>query len=193
MSLRDLFISRVRVKLLEIFLTNPTEMYHVRDLVRRSAEEINAVRRELAHLEKAGLLKKERRGNRLYYWSRKDYSFYGELCSMVAKTTGVGKEVLQNRVKLGKVNFLCFSGKFVRRIPRESDEVDILVVGEVVMPELAAIVKEEETKRGTEVNYTVMSNEEFNFRKQRRDPFLLGILASAKVMMIGDEVELVKF
>lgn len=193
MNLRDLFISRVRVKLLEVFLANPAEMYYVRDLVRKTNEEINAVRRELAHLEKAGLLRKEARGNRLYYWPRKDYSFYDELASLIAKTTGLGQEILKNRVKLGKIYFVCFLEKFVKRVPREKDEVDILVVGEVVLPELAAIIRMEEEKRGAEVNYTVMTREEFEFRKKRRDPFLLGILGGAKVMIIGDEIELVKF
>ena len=56
--LTDLLISKTRVKLLEIFLSDVTQMYHVRDLVRRAGEEINAVRRELAHLEKGGIVKK---------------------------------------------------------------------------------------------------------------------------------------
>lgn len=192
MNLKDLFISRVRVKLLEIFLVNPAEMYHVRDLVRRADEEINAVRRELAHLEKAGLLKKEARGNRLYYWPRSDYLFFDELCALVAKTTGLGEEILKNRSKIGRVNFLCFSEKFVKRMPRGKDEVDVLVVGEIVMPELAALVRSEEERREGEINYTVMTQEEFQFRKRRRDPFLVGILETAKVMIIGQETELLK-
>lgn len=164
----------------------------MRDLVRRAGEEINAVRRELAHLEKVGFLKKETRGNRLYYWPRKDYPFYRELCAMVAKTTGVGEEIMKNRSKLGKIEFVCFSEKFVKKLAREKDEVDILVVGDVVLPELAALIREEENKRSAEVNYTVMTGEEFDFRKRRRDPFLLGILTNPKIMIIGEELELAK-
>ena len=48
----DILISKVRVKILELFLANPDSIYHVREIVRRVAEEINAVRRELARLEK---------------------------------------------------------------------------------------------------------------------------------------------
>lgn len=193
MELRELFISKVRVKLLEAFLTDPAEMYHVRGLVRKIGEEINAVRRELDHLEKAGIVKKEERGNRLYYWPRKDYLYYTDLCSMVAKSTGIGHEMIKNRLRLGKISFICFSQKFVKRIPRSSDEVDILVVGDLVLPELAALVRSEEAKRGTEINYTVMTAEEFDFRKKRHDPFLISIVNSAKTMIIGDEMELTKF
>ena len=64
--LKDIFISKTRVKLLETFLTDPTQMYHVRDLVRRTEEEINAVRRELARMERGGIVKKETPGNPPY-------------------------------------------------------------------------------------------------------------------------------
>ncbi|OGM28171.1 hypothetical protein A2962_02680 [Candidatus Woesebacteria bacterium RIFCSPLOWO2_01_FULL_39_61] len=191
-DLGDIITSKVRIKILELFLSNTKEMYHVRGVVREIKEEINAVRRELDRLEKAGILKKEARGNRLYYWARLDYEFFGDLVSMVAKTKSLGAELIANKTKMGRVNYVMFSGRFVRRKERKrDDDVEILVVGDVVLPELAALVRKEESKRGKEINYTVMSRDEFDFRKKRRDPFLLGILAGSRVMIIGDEEELV--
>jgi hypothetical protein len=189
--LKDLIVSKVRVKLLEIFFTHPTEIYHVRDLVRKTGEEINAVRRELAHMEAAGMVKKEPRGNRLYYWFNKNYLFYPQLAQMIAKTTGLGAEIIKNRNKIGKLSFVMFSGKFVQKAERKPNEVDILIVGEVVMPEVAALIKAEEGKIKKELNYTVMTPEEFQFRKRRKDPFLVEILSGTRVMIIGDEDELV--
>jgi hypothetical protein len=85
-----------------------------------------------------------------------------------------------------------FSGKFVEsKAHKSEDAVDILVVGEVVLPELASIIRVEESKRGREINYTVMSRDEFDFRKKRRDPFLLGILSGSRFMIIGNEEDLV--
>ena len=85
-----------------------------------------------------------------------------------------------------------FSGRFVRRKGRRrEDDVDVLIVGEVVLPELSAVIRTEETKRGKEINYTVMSRDELDFRKKRRDPFLSGILAGSRIMIIGDETDLV--
>lgn len=191
-SLSDFIISKVRVKLIKAFLEDPTEMYHVRGLVRKTSEEINAVRRELARMEEAGMVDKETRGNRLYYWFRKDYPFYQELLVLVAKTTGLGDAIRKNKAKLGRINYVMFSGGFARRSQRgKDDEVDVLVVGEVVLPELASLIKREEEKRGLEINYTPMSKEEFEFRKQRRDPFLLSVLTGSRVMIIGDEQEFV--
>jgi DNA-binding MarR family transcriptional regulator len=191
MELRDLLISKVRVKLLEVFLVDPEEMYHVRELVRRTGEEINAVRRELAHMEKCGMVKKEPRGNRLYYWFRKDYLFYNELLILIAKSTGLGSEILKNRAKIGRLSFVVFSQKFVQRIPRGDDPVDVLIVGEVILPEMAALIKAEEGKREQEIFYTVFNDSEFTLRKQKRDPFIVGIMGSPKVLIIGNELDLV--
>jgi hypothetical protein len=166
-------------------------MYHVRELVRRTEEEINAVRRELAHMEACGMVKREPRGNRVYYWFRKDYLFYDELGCLIAKTTGLGREILKNRSKLGRISFTMFSGKFVKRIPRAESEIDILIIGEVVLPEIAALIHAEQEKRGQEINYTVMTDGEFELRKRRRDPFLIGILENSRIMIIGREEDLV--
>ena len=191
-NLADIITSKVRIKILELFFSNLKEAYHVRGIVRETSEEINAVRRELTKMEKDGLLKKEPRGNRIYYSVRPEYPLFGDLVSMVAKTTGLGRVINENRNKIGRISFVMFSGKFVRYKERKrDDDVDILVVGEVVLPELASIVRAEETKRDVEINYTAMSREEYDFRKKRRDPFLLGILSGSRVMIIGDEEDLV--
>ncbi|MBI3559210.1 hypothetical protein HY085_02340 [Candidatus Gottesmanbacteria bacterium] len=189
--LNDLIISRVRVKLLEIFLSSLGQIIHVRELVRRSKEEINAVRRELAHLEKAGLVSKEPRANRIYYSFRRDYPLYYDLLELVTKTTGLGKALLKNKNKLGRVKFIMLSGRFARNIPGSAEQVDLLVVGTVVVAEVAALVREEEVRKGREIFFTPMTEEEFVFRKKKKDPFILGILSGSRVMVLGDEETLI--
>lgn len=190
--LSDLIISRVRVKILQLFFLNIGKIYHVRDIVRRIQEEINAVRRELLHLEKTGILTKERRANRLFYSLRRDYPLYFDLLYLINKTSGLGGELLKNRIKLGKIKFAMMSGRYIRGLSREANSVDLLVVGNVVLPELSQIVRGEEVKREKEINYTVMSEQEFEFRKKRRDPFVVGILQGSRIVIIGDEEEMVR-
>lgn len=190
--LSSLIISKTRVKILNLYLQNPGKIYHVREIVRQIDEEINAVRRELAHLEKHSMVSKEGRGNRLYYNLRSDYPLYYDLLKIVAKTSGLGGDILKNRVKLGKIKFAFVSGRFARRKKGEPDDIDLLVVGTVVLPELALIVRGEEAKRGEEINYTVMTTEEFDFRKKRVDPFVQKILQGSRIMLVGDEEELLK-
>lgn len=189
--LDDIIISRVRVKLLQIFLENPGQIIHVRELVRRTHEEINAVRRELSHMEKAGMVSKEQRANRLYYSFRKDYPLYFDLLELVSKTVGLGGAIIKNKAKLGKIRFAMLSGKFARNMAGTPEMVDLLIVGNVVIPEVAALVREEELRRGREIFFTPMSEEEFAFRKKKKDPFIVGILSGSRIMVVGDEEELI--
>lgn len=189
--LKDLIMSRVRVKIISLLLANSDKMYHVREIVRQTKEEINAVRRELAHLEKSGIVSKEPRANRLYYTFRKSYPLYYELLELVTKTSYLGGDILKNKAKLGKLKFVMLSGKFARFTSHDPNQVDLLVVGTVVLPELAQIVRAEEGRRGREINYTVMTEEEFEFRKRRRDPFILAVVTGSRIMIVGDEEELV--
>jgi len=192
MALEDIIISRVRVKILTLFLSHPGVIFHVRDIVRKVDEEINAVRRELAHMEKAGMVTKEQRANRLFYSFRKDYPLYFELLEVIGKSSGLGGDILKNRAKLGKLKFVMVSGRYLRGLTKKSQtDVDLLVVGTVVLPELSQIIKAEEARREREINYTVMTEEEFAFRKSRRDPFVLSVVGGSRVMIIGDEEELV--
>jgi hypothetical protein len=190
-SLQDLFVSKVRAKLFQIFLAQPEEIFYVRQLVRQTGEEINAVRRELGRMESRGMVVREARANRVYYNFKKSYLFYDELMCLVAKTSGLGEQLIKDKNKIGRIKFAMLSGRFVRVKEPKSNQVDLLVVGEVVLPQLASVVRVFESKLGREVNYTVMTKQEFDFRKKRRDPFIHSILLGSRVMLIGDEEELV--
>lgn len=190
--LEDLIISRVRVKILQLFFGNkPDKIYHVREIVRITEEEINAVRRELTHLEKAGILKKEPRGNRLYYSLRKDYPLYYDLFNLIQKTNYLGADIIKNKNKLGKIKYAMFTGDFLRFKTDNPNRVDLILIGDIVLPELALLIQKEQARRAQEINYTIMSEEEFKFRKERRDPFILEIINGLRLMLIGDEKEMI--
>lgn len=185
-------ISKTRVKLMELFFSNTSEMFYVREITRATKEEINAVRRELERMLEYGLVKVEQRGNRSYYSLNPRYVFFQELQQMVAKSTGLGLKLRKLQRKLGTLSFVMFSAKFVQHKRPRPDEVDVLIIGDVVLPELQTLIKEEEEKIAREINYAVFSDEEFQFRKTRRDPFIMDILYGSRVMVIGSEEEFVE-
>jgi DNA-binding transcriptional ArsR family regulator len=143
-KMRDFIISRVRNKVLCLLLDNPQQMLYVRELTRASGEEINAVRRELEHLDKRGIIVKEKRGNRVYYQANPTYDYFEDLLSMVAKSIGIGQAIRDNRKDLGKVKFAMLSGKYARNKPREKGEIDLLVVGTINLDKLNELIKKEE-------------------------------------------------
>lgn len=190
-DMQDFIISKVRVKLLQIFLNNPAELFYIRQLTRELNEEINAVRRELINMQNCGMVKSEKRGNRIYYTINKNYLFHKELMSMVAKSTGLGLAIAKSAPKLGHLKFAMISGRFARLMPRAKDTVDLLIVGDVILPQLSELIREQEAKLSREINYTVMTMDELNYRKTHNDPFIGRILEASRVMIIGDEEELV--
>ena len=191
--LEELFVSRVRVKRLQLFLSSSQDsLFHVREIVRRVSEEINAVRRELARMEKFSMVQSEWRANRRLYRFKKEYIYFKELVSRVAKTTSLGGNLIKNKAKLGKVKFAFLSSRFVKYAPSSSEDVDLLVVGNIVLPELQSIIADEQAKREQEINYSFMDEAEFKFRVKRRDPFILRVLIQPKVMLIGDEDEVLE-
>ncbi len=189
-KLSDLIISKVRVKLLKLFLSQTKEMFYVRQLTRITKEEINAIRRELGHLQKAGLLKSEKRGNRLYYSVRPTFTLYPELTNLVMKSTGFGRLIIKNRSKLGFVKYAFASQKLCRGLVRDPEEVDLMIIGKVIMPQLALLIKQIEKMLNTELNYSCMTEEEFNYRKSHKDPFIVKVLLQSRMTLIGDEIQL---
>ncbi|MBI2019173.1 hypothetical protein HYS95_00705 [Candidatus Daviesbacteria bacterium] len=189
--LEELFVSRVRVKVLQLFLSAPQDsLFHVREIVRRVSEEINAVRRELARMEKYAMVTSEWRANRRLYRFRKDYVYYKELLSLVAKSTGLGGTIIKNKSQLGRIKYAMIATRFLKNQSSQSEDVDLLVVGQIVLPQLQSIIADEQAKREAEINYSFMDEAEFQFRVKRRDPFILRVVTQSKIMLIGDEEDL---
>lgn len=190
--MEELFVSRVRVKLLQLFLGSSETLLHVREIVRRTHEEINAVRRELARMEKAGMAVSEWRANRRLYRFRKDYIYYPQLLGFVIKSSGLGGSIIKNRIKLGKIKFAMMATRFAKNETSGQDEVDLLIVGSIVLPELQVLISDEQVKREKEINYSYMDEAEFSFRVRRRDPFILKVITQPKIMLLGDEDNLLE-
>lgn len=190
--LQNIIPSKARRKILELFFHNPFEAYYLRRIVRETNEEVNAVKRELDILSNAKLVYKERRLNKIFYTLNKNYRYYDEFMRIFTKTSLLANLIYQNISKLGKNKFIVLSMKFPKKVQIGEDEVYLLFVGTIVVPEVTAIVGEAEKTFGREINYTVMTEDEFSFRKKNNDPFIWRFLKQPKIMLVGSEEELLK-
>lgn len=190
--LESIIPSRTRRKILELFFHHPAESYYLRKIVREIDEEVNAVKREVDILEAAKLLNKEKRLNKVFYTLDRSYPLYDEFTRIFTKTDQLAASIYKNLSKLGKVKYMAVSTKYAKRVEIKEDEVYLLAVGVIVLPELTALIDEVEKVFGREINYTVMTQDEFTFRKRNNDPFLWRFLKQPKVMLVGQEEELLK-
>ncbi|MEK7595073.1 MAG: winged helix-turn-helix domain-containing protein [Patescibacteria group bacterium] len=188
--LKDILISEVRVKILALLLVeSPTQSLHVRDIVRKVGTEINAVRRELERLSKVGFVKRRPRGNKVFYDVNREFIYYPELVNLVAKEFGLGSELIKNTKNLGNITFAAMSRALIGGRIAGQNDVDLLIVGSIDANFLKEIIKKYEELYKHEINYTVMGDDEFVFRKKRREPFIMQLLCQTRVMLIGNEEE----
>ena len=190
--LQHIIPSKARRKVLELFFHHPDENYYLRKVVRDTDEEVNAIKRELDILAEEKMLTREKRLNKVFYALNKNYRFYDEFLRIFTKTGCLPSLVYNNLSKMGKVKFITLSTKFAKKTAIKEDEIYLLFVGTVVVPEITAIVDEAEKDFGREINYTVMTEDEFIFRKKNNDPFIWRFLKQPKIMLIGNEEELSK-
>lgn len=190
-SLDFLLISKVRIKSLKYFFFNPDTPIHLRGAVREFSEEINAVRRELNRLEEIKLLYTEKRGNRKYYILNKDHGFYDVLLTLMHKTFGLGGDIVKSVKKLGDIKFVLLTSSYTKGVALEPHDVDLIVVGDVKLEFLQEIINNAEKKLGKEVNYTVLSEQDFEIRKKRRDAFVLDLVSGDHILLVGNKSDFV--
>jgi DNA-binding transcriptional ArsR family regulator len=66
-NLKYFITSKAKRNVLHLFMLDPGKPHYTREVARLTGEPLNAVRRELGHLEKAGLLSSRAQGNLKYY------------------------------------------------------------------------------------------------------------------------------
>lgn len=189
-SLDSLFISKVRIKAIKYFLFNLDTPIHLRGAVRELKEEINAVRRELNRLEAIKFLLSETRGNRKYFSLNPDYPLMAELMGIFHKAFGLGGAVVSSQTKLGDVKYAILTYSFAQNMKTNTQNVDLVLIGDIDLKVLAEIVEEAEKNLGREIIYTVLKENEFNLRKKRRDAFVMELLINGKIILIGNPIEL---
>src|SRR5580704_17075993 len=77
--IEQLFGSKTRVKLLQLFYSNPNRSYFVREITRKINEQINSVRRELSNLLSIGIITSDNTNNKLYYEVNQKFEYYEPL------------------------------------------------------------------------------------------------------------------
>ena len=182
--LDKLFGSKIRVKILSLFLANPDKKYYIRELTRLLDSQINSIRREVENLSSLGILKEvdEEKTQKKYFRADTDFNLYSELKSLVLKgEMAIKGGILSDIIKSGNINYLILSGIFVNS---GNSPVDIFIVGRVSKKKVERMVKKFEKELDRGINYTIMPRSEFLYRKQVTDKFLYNILEGDKIVVI---------
>lgn len=170
--LKQLFTSNARIKLLTVFLMNPNEEFFIRELTRKLDEQINSVRRELNNLKKVGLLRSKTKNRKKYYCVNKEFMLFEDLRSIFLKVLSNKHTFARDIAKMGLIKLIVLSGQFVNR---ETDSVDMLIVGAIDKQQLADYINSE-LRTPRPVKFSIMSEEDYNYRLNCRDKFITDLI-----------------
>ena len=188
----SLFGSKTRVKLLHLFLNNPEKSFYVREINRMIDEQINSVRRELANMVSVGIVQQDAIDNKLYYSVNEDYPYIKPLAAIFSDKNTEGGMGAAGSVSwkdsLGRMRGLrlaIISGKLV---VGSSSAVDLLLVGDDMSAvTIKNLVKKIEKDRKIEINYAVISYDDFYYRMSVKDRFIMDIIRNKHSVLVDTE------
>ena len=189
-----LFGSKTRAKLLQLFFENPNKSFYVREMTRIIDEQINSVRRELLNLESIGVIKNETFDNKVYYSANSKHPFTRPLVEIFSKKINT---VQDKDIKVTTWEDYCrpvknyLKGLIVtNRLPGQ-DGIDLLIIGNDKTRKLTRWAEVVEKKQGKPINYVIMSPDDFTYRKNVKDRFIVEIL-EMEITDIIDPENLIK-
>lgn len=182
--LEKMFGSKVRVKLLKVFLDQAEDKdYYIRELARMLGEHLNSVRRELENLEDIGLVLSQQKDKKKYYSVNQAFVLVPELKALLLKSHELNEQKLvQDLEKVGTMDLLVLSGLFVGQT---ESAVDVFMVGRVHKTKLENLLKLYLKDTGKDLKYTVMSRKEFQHRVDLGDRFIFTIMNGRKIIVIN--------
>ena len=189
--IEQLFGSKTRVKLLQLFYSNPNRSFYVREITRKIDEQINSVRRELSNLLSIGIITSDNTNNKLYYEVNQKFEYYPPLREIfgggVNKTLRKpveeqGENEDESGLKsIGHIELAVLTGQFTRD---DTAGVDFLVVGDVNQRALQKFVEELEAKENKSLRYSSMTLQDFRYRQEIRDRFAVAVSHAKKQILV---------
>lgn len=184
----EALFSKTRRSVLALLFGQPGKAFYTREIVAAARAGASQVQKELDQLTRAGLLIRERRANQVYFRVNPDAPVFVELSGLVAKTFGIADIVRAALAPLCDLIDAAFIyGSVARSEHHANSDIDVFLVGDVLLSQLALPLSEAEKRLGRAVSATIFDRKEFAGRLKKRDHFISKVLAGQKIFLIGDE------
>lgn len=200
--LEKLFASPLLIRMVRFFYLNPNVIFLREEIKERIGGDANQLRKTIATLEHIGFLKqrlisavsskKIKRGAKKKKKDSKKEGFllnrafllFQELKDLVLSPSPISKPELVRALKrLGRIKLLLLSGVFIRK---EDQRVDLFVVADGVRPYLfERLMRSIEAEIGKELNYALMTSQDFTYRFNLSDRFIREIFDAPREILIN--------
>ncbi len=182
--LEKLFRSKAEIKLLRLFLNNPDEGYTLNEIIGRLKVNSSLARKEINNLVKIKFLILRKKVKKNYYYANRDFVFYNELRKLIFKTNPTSSDKIKLQVmKLGQIRFVLISGILINS---DKGRIDIVIIGEHInKTKLKNFLSDVEAEVGKNINYSCMTTDEFRYRKNMFDKFIIDVFEDPHRILIN--------
>ena len=189
-GLASALFGKTRKTVLALLYAHPDRSFYLRQIARATGAGQGAVQRELGRLGEAGIITRSGTGRQVHFQANRQCPIFAELQGLMLKTAGLA-DVLRSALSplAGKLDLAFVYGSHAAGSSTGSSDVDLLVVGNVDELELHRAVSQAERQLQRSVNYTLLSQDEFNRRRKATSGFLARVLAGAKIPITGSAHE----
>ena len=185
-SITDALFSRTQQRVLGLLFGAPERSFFATEIIERAGAGRGSVQRELERLADSGLVTVTRVGNQKHYQANATAPVFGELRSLILKTSGIADPIRQALRPLArKIDLALVYGSVARGEAHAGSDVDLLVVSDdLLLEQLYARVLAAEKTLGRRINPTLYTPEEFRKRRQNSS-FVQKVLAGPVIPLIG--------
>jgi hypothetical protein len=182
--LKDIIESKYDSAVLTFFLIAPERAFSASELTRRLGISSNKLASSLSKFVKSGQIKSFAKRGTKYYILNSRHSEFAELKRALAKSTlKYTDELLIAIKKIGSVRAAFLTGVFTGNpeLP-----VDLLLVGRVNLNKLAKFLLDCKKMMGQEINYSIMTEDEFKLRRDTFDRFIKDIFDYRHLVVVDN-------
>jgi predicted nucleotidyltransferase len=179
--------SDLRRKLLTYFFVNRFARVYVRQLAAALNVDSTNLSRELARLEREGLLRSEVEGRQRYYSIHTQYPYLEAVFSLLQGTVGVAPTLASALKRVPGIEQAYLYGSFAKNEADATSDVDMLIVGQPDAAILATEISRLEKILNREVSYTVLKPQELKRKLRAHDPLLMDIWQGKRTEIIRHE------
>lgn len=187
----EALFNKTRRAVLALLFGQPDKSFYTREIVAAAGAGASQVQKELDQLSRAGLLIRERRANQVFFHVNPEAPVFAELSGLVAKTFGIADVVRASLDPLrSQIEAAFIYGSVARSEHHARSDIDVFLVGDILLSQLAVPLSEVEKKLGRQVSTTIFDRNEFVSRQKKHDHFITRVLAGPKIFLIGDDAHL---
>ena len=188
----DALFSAGQQRVLGLLFGQPERSYYANELIALAGGGSGAIQRELARLERAGLVTTRRVGSQKHFQANTESLLFDELISIVRKTFGLALPLREALAPLGKRITAAFVyGSVAKRSDTARSDIDLMVVSDkLTYASIYAVLEPLHERLGRQVNPTVYSRKELARRLKSGNAFMKRVLDRPKIWIIGAESDL---